>query len=248
MVTPPRPPADSQSAGEDRPVVAFDFDGTITRRDTMLLFLTAVRSRPIVARVFVRRSPQLLRALSGGVARDRAKRLVCQDLLAGLTSHEAEAAARQTARRIELSLIRPDTSARLGWHQQEGHRVIVVSASFELYVRQVAGSLGVHEVIATRWEVDDSGVLTGRLVGQNVRGAAKVDLLAKLLGDDFRLEYAYGNSSGDTAMLDRARHPVRVGRRALPELGRPLIADDAGGGDPAPSGPRQGTGPPSIGG
>jgi phosphatidylglycerophosphatase C len=204
-----------------RPVVAFDFDGTITRRDTMLLFLTALRSRPIVARVLARRSPQLLGALRGGMARDRAKRLVCRDILGGLANEEAEAAARQTARQVERSLIRADTAARLQWHQQQGHRVIVVSASFEAYVKLVAGSLGVDEVIGTRWEVDDSGILTGRLLGQNVRGAAKVDQLDELLGDGFRLEYAYGNSGGDAAMLARARHPVRVGRRPLPELGQP---------------------------
>lgn len=229
---------DQPSMSEGRPVVAFDFDGTITRRDTMLRFLTAARSRPVVTRVFVRRSPELLRALRGGTPRDRAKRLVCQDILAGLASSEAEAAARRTAGAIQRSLIRPDTAARLRWHQHEGHRVIVVSASFEAYVKPVAGSIGVNEVIGTRWEVDDTGVLTGRLLGQNVRGEAKADLLAGLLGDDFRLEYAYGNSRGDAAMLARARHPVWVGRRSLPELGRPPERCDGAGGGPGPSDPR----------
>jgi HAD superfamily hydrolase (TIGR01490 family) len=253
MVSPEGPTVGPEGQGADhpltregRPVVAFDFDGTITRRDTMLRFLTAVRSRPTVARVFLRRSPELLRARRGGTARDQAKRLVCQDILAGLASREAEAAAQRTADAVERSLIRPDTAARLRWHQREGHRVIVVSASFEAYVRPVAASLDVREVIGTRWEVDDTGVLTGRLLGQNVRGKAKADLLAGLLGADFRLEYAYGNSRGDAAMLARARYPVWVGRRPLPELGRPLgegLGDRAG---PGPWNRRPETRPPSI--
>ncbi|MGH9078481.1 MAG: HAD-IB family hydrolase [Acidimicrobiales bacterium] len=222
-------PTHGQGAGDRRPIAAFDFDGTITKRDTMLLFFTAVRSRQAVARAFLRHSPRLLGALRGGTARDRAKRLVCGDILGGLRSGEAEAAARRTAHLVQRSLIRADTAARIRWHQQEGHRVIVVSASFEAYVELVADSLGVREVIGTRWEVDDTGVLTGRLVGQNVRGAAKVDLLAGLLGDRFRLDHAYGNSGGDAAMLARAEHPVWVGRRALPELG-PALGD---GGPPA---------------
>ena len=213
------PPADDGGGtGDGRPIAAFDFDGTITRRDTMLLFLTAVRSRPAVARVFARRSPQLLVALQGGPARDRAKRLISQDILGGLTREEAEAAAGYTAGVVWGSLVRADTAARLRRHQEAGHRVVVVSASFEAYVRPVARQLGVDEVIATRWEVDGGGRLTGRLSGPNVRGPAKVELLADLLGDDFRLDYAYGNSGGDAAMLARARHPVRVGRRPLPEL------------------------------
>ncbi len=218
MTTEEAPPSGDQGTGNGRPVVAFDFDGTITRRDTMPLFLTAVRSRPTVARVFVRHIPQLLAALQGGSARDRAKRLVSRDILGGLTREEAEAAARYTAGVVGRSLIRTDTAARLHKHQEAGHRVVVVSASFEAYVEPVARQLGVHEVIATRWEVDNDGILTGQLSGPNVRGPVKVELLAKLLGDDFRLDYAYGNSGGDAAMLARARYPVRVGRRSLPEL------------------------------
>ncbi len=198
--------------------MAFDFDGTLTGRDTMLEFLTAVRSRTTVARVFARRSPHLVAALGGGTARDRAKRLVCHDILSGLTVGEAEAAARRTAERVARSDIRADTAARLRWHLRQGHRVIVVSASFEAYVGRVAGQLGVTEVIATGWEVGEDGVLTGELSGPNVRGAAKVDRLADLLGEDFRLDFAYGNSGGDSAMLARALHPVRVSRRILPEL------------------------------
>ncbi len=98
----------------------------------------------------------------------------------------------------------------------------MVSASFEAYVTLVAASLGIDEVIATRWEVDpDTERLTGRLDGLNVRGEAKVSLLDDLLGGPRDLEYAYGNSSGDTAMLARARHPVRVGRRPVPALPYP---------------------------
>ena len=101
----------------------------------------------------------------------------------------------------------------------------MVSASFEAYVTPVANALGIDEVIATRWEVDPAtDTLTGRLDGLNVRGEAKVTLLDDLLGGRCDLAYAYGNSGGDTAMLARARNPVRVGRRPLPTLagsGRP---------------------------
>jgi phosphatidylglycerophosphatase C len=85
----------------------------------------------------------------------------------------------------------------------------------------VAASLGVHEVLATRWDVDGDGVLTGDLAGANVRGPEKVAQLAELLGPGFRLDYAYGNSRGDSAMLALARHPTQVGRRPLPERGPP---------------------------
>lgn len=200
----------------DQPLVAFDFDGTITSKDTLRLFLTRVRGPVDLTSAFVRHAPRLGLALRGGAARDRAKQLICMEVLGGLGRPEVEAAASETAGVVQASLIRPDAEARIRWHQAEGHRVIVVSASFEAYVAQVAASLGIDEVIATKWEVDpESDTLTGRLDGLNVRGEAKVTLLEDHLGGPCELAYAYGNSAGDTAMLACAEHPVRVGRRPM---------------------------------
>jgi phosphatidylglycerophosphatase C len=209
-------PPDPGRSTAGRPLVAFDFDGTITSKDTLRLFLTRVRGPVDLASAFLRHAPRLGLALRGGAARDRAKQLICQEVLGGLDRHQVESAAAETARVVRASLIRPDAQARIKWHQAEGHRVIVVSASFEGYVAPVAAALGIDEVIATKWEVDqDSDTLTGRLDGLNVRGEAKVTLLEDHLGGRCALAYAYGNSSGDTAMLARAEHPVRVGRRPM---------------------------------
>ncbi len=206
--------------------MAFDFDGTITTKDTFRLFLTRVRGPRELATTFVHHAPQLGLALRGGAARDRAKQLICMDVLGGLDRRLAEDAATDTAREVERSLIRPDVAGRIRWHQAQGHRIIVVSASFSAYVTLVAASLGIDEVIATQWEVDPvTETLTGRLDGRNVRGEAKVTLLDDHVGEHCDLEFAYGNSAGDTAMLARARHPVRVGRHPIPALTRTPPAD-----------------------
>lgn len=206
--------------GPDRqPIVAFDFDGTITTKDTLRIFMTRIRGPRHLASAFIRHTPELALALWGGSARDRAKQAICVDVLGGLDRQRAEAAAAATAQVVQDAMIRPDARDRIRWHQEEGHRIIVVSASFEAYVRRVANALGIDEVIATKWEVDQaSDTLTGRLDGLNVRGDAKVTLLDDHLGYRSDLAYAYGNSAGDTAMLARARNPVRVGRHPLPTL------------------------------
>ncbi len=211
------------TADGGRPVVAFDFDGTITRRDTLRFFLVRIRGTAFIVRAFLRRTPELVAALRGGVARDRAKVAICREVLTGLSDREAGQAAADTARVVLDRLLRPDTINRIRWHQAQGHRIIVVSASFEAYVTIVAASLGIDEVIATRWEVDPAdGRLTGGLDGLNVRGDAKVALLRSQLGGRCDLEYAYGNSGGDKAMLACARNPVWVGRRPL---GHPVPSD-----------------------
>ena len=204
----------TESGRDGRTVVAFDFDGTLTDRDSMRVFLTKIRPLPDVLTAFARHVPEVARAFRSDADRDRAKEAVFGELFRGLTRAEAEEAAEETARLVSASMLRPDVVARLRWHQDAGHRVVVVSASFAPYVVPVVTSLGVEEVIATRWEVDPTtDRLTGRFAGGNVRGEAKVELLADHLGGPVDLAYAYGNSSGDAALLAASRTPVWIRRR-----------------------------------
>ena len=45
--------------------------------------------------------------------------------------------------------VRPDVRDRLEWHKAQGHRVAIVSASPELYVRAIADELGADTFIST---------------------------------------------------------------------------------------------------
>jgi phosphatidylglycerophosphatase C len=127
---------------------------------------------------------------------------------------EVERSGERFADRIVADLLRTDTVDRLRWHLDEGHRVVIVSASYEQYLRRVATHLGVDEVLATRLDVVD-GRCTGRLDGPNCRGPEKVRRLEAWLGteglsrDEITL-WAYGDSSGDRDLLAWADHPVWV--------------------------------------
>jgi HAD superfamily phosphoserine phosphatase-like hydrolase len=113
---------------------------------------------------------------------------------------------------------------RLAWHRDEGHRTIIVSASLALYLEPFGRLAGFDDVIATRLEVGPAELLTGRILGENVRAAQKALLLGRLLGSDPVTVWAYGDSRGDREMLAMADHPMllkRVGRRRqLGVLGR----------------------------
>jgi len=202
-----------------RPVVAVDFDGTLTRRDTLRQFLFRVQPPMVLIKAFASHVPSIARSFRGDDERNHAKAVVFSDILGGMPRIDAEAAAIETAQAITEAMLKTDVVARIRWHQKEGHRVIVVSASFINYVAPVVGELGIDEVIATRWEVDPvTDRLTGRFEGANVRGQAKVDLLTDHLGGTCALEYAYGNSRGDVAMLAEAKNPVWIGRGTITEV------------------------------
>jgi phosphatidylglycerophosphatase C len=83
-------------------------------------------------------------------------------------------------------------------HRARGDRLLLMSASVDLYVPRIAQALGFDEVICTqvRWRSD--GRLDGRLASANCRGEEKRRCLAAVIARDSpdRI-YAYGNSGSD---------------------------------------------------
>jgi phosphatidylglycerophosphatase C len=197
-------------------VAAFDVDGTLTRRDSVVPFLWRVgRGRWLLG--LLRRHRELLDALWHR-DRDALKAVAVAAAVTGRDHAEVAAAGRAWAEEIQRSRLRSDTVARLDWHRAGGHRVVLVSASLDVYLEPLAADLGLHGVICTRLEVDGDGRCTGGLVEANCRGAEKARRLRAWI-DEHHPEgatvWAYGDSAGDDALLALADHPVRVGRRAV---------------------------------
>lgn len=203
--------SDSDDARPVTPVAVFDFDGTLTRRDTMIPFLVSAAGGRAVATAL---TGVIITASRRGrrPQRDELKAAALA-LLAGRTVEEIAKQVELYAARVEASGMRADTVSRLRWHAAQGHRVVVVSASLELYVGPVAARLAPSspiEVLGTRLEAID-GRYTGRIAGRNCRGAEKVGRLREL-GVDVGVQWAYGDSRGDAEMLAYAEHPLRIGR------------------------------------
>ena len=198
-------------------VAAFDFDETITHRDSVIPFLRRVAGDRRLALGLLGR---LHRLVPAALRRDRnAIRAVATEVVfRGLDSATVDRHAAEFGRHLVGSALRDDVVARIRWHLAEGHRVVIVSASYEHYVRVVADELGVHGVAATRLEVDGHGRCTGRLLGPNCRAEEKVVRLDAWLAEH-GLErasltlWAYGDSAGDRELLAAAHHPIWVAER-----------------------------------
>ena len=210
-------------------VAAFDFDGTLTRGGSVWKFLTAMCGRDAVVSAGHRAVPQAGagRAVRWCRGRRRPKRRSSSaPWRAGPPTTIAERAAVFGVahyRRRHRTKVR----ARLDWHRRQGHRVVVVSASPEYYVRAAAAELGVDGVVATRLEVDERREADGALRGRQLPGAAEAargsssgwrPRLARPTAPDGdgrgRRTYlwAYGNSAGDLEMLEAADIGVDAGR------------------------------------
>ena len=205
------------TGGTARPLAAFDLDGTLTHRDTLLPFLHRAVGRGRTYRALLASSLPLARAAAfGGPHRDVAKAAVLRGVLAGAPLDGLAEAAESFADHVVAQRLRPEVRERVDWHRTEGHELVLVSASPELYVTPIGRRLGFDTVLATRLEVGADGRLTGRLLGSNCRGPEKVMRLREWRGEGLALAYAYGDSSGDREMLDLAVTAIRVNRRSKP--------------------------------
>ena len=193
-------------------LAAFDFDGTISRRDTFLPFLQRLCGAQRVFRALARS------AGASRLDRNAFKDGVLVHLLEGRVLAEVEEAGAEYARFLEHDgRLRPEALARIAEHKALGHGVVVVSASPEGYLGPLGERLGADAVLATRLEVAEDGRLTGRMLGLNCRGPEKVARLDGWLATSGQVPghlWAYGDSSGDRELLARADVGVKVRSRA----------------------------------
>ena len=201
-------------ASAPRTVAVFDFDGTLTRGDTLLPFLRRVRGDVTLAAALLAGCARFALA-PAGERRNRAKEVVLSRVLGGEPVERVTLLADAYAVELVARRLVGRTCRRLEWHRRLGHALVIVSASPELYVDPIARRLGFDAVLATRLEVDGDGRLTGRLSGANVRADEKVRRLRAHLGATQVRLWAYGNSRDDAELLAAADEPVLVTRRGM---------------------------------
>ena len=180
-----------------RSLALFDFDGTLTTRDTFLDFHRFFWGR----KCFLAFAGA---AGKGGLSlkfnRDSFKEAFLTFLWKGVPLEEyLTGALRYAESRVE-GLLLPLAWSVFRRHVERGHDVYVVTASMKDWIEPWASKYGVP-VVGTELEVVN-GILTGRLNGANCRGPEKPRRIAKVVDlNSYDKIYAYGNSSGDREML-----------------------------------------------
>ena len=153
-------------------MAVFDFDGTLTRRDSLLPFLWQVAGPWAFIWNATILLPTLLQYALGILENGPAKERVLGQFLAGKQTGEIQAVAKSFAEAKIPSLLDPEAAGRLRWHQEQGHMTVLVTASPELYARPWAEAEGFDQAIGTRLETKE-GVFTGQFATPNCYGPEK---------------------------------------------------------------------------
>ena len=195
-----------QSTANGRVIVAFDFDGTLTIRDSFTEFLRWRAGPGAWALGLVKLAPALA-AYAKDRDRGRIKAASVKEFLLGVSRQTLEAEAAAFAEEIWPRFMRPDALGVWNdWGQRGAHRVIV-TASPTTTVAPFARKLGAEALLGTEFVFDADDRITGDFAGPNCRGQEKVRRLKAAYGEDMTLTAAYGDTSGDTEMLAMAQQP-----------------------------------------
>lgn len=188
-------------------VAAFDFDGTITHRESLFPFLRFAAGNALFYERLCTLLPTLAGYALGLLDNEQAKERVLARFFAGTPIAQLSASAAAFSRQVLPRLVRPAALQRIAWHRDRGDRCVLVSASLRLYLAPWAQAVGFDDVLASELELTADGHVTGRLIGGNCYGAGKVRRLEQLLGPRTGYQlYVYGDSRGDRELLARADH------------------------------------------
>lgn len=188
-------------------VFAFDFDGTLTTRDTLIAFIRYACGTPRFLFGFLLHAPLLVLMKLRFYSNGKAKQRVFSWFFKGMTIETFDALCQDFAR-THRHLLRPDTVRILEQALTERAEVLIVSASIDNWVQPFFPSV---TILGTQVEVID-GRLTGRFLTPNCYGQEKVRRILALYPD--RSAYhltAFGDSRGDRELLTFAdeAHMVR---------------------------------------
>jgi HAD superfamily hydrolase (TIGR01490 family) len=91
---------------------------------------------------------------------------------------------------------------RLRWHQEHGHKCVLVSASLDVYLNAWAKPTQFSEVICTSLQENNNRRASGKIGGKNCYGEEKLVRIQKWESKISQTKrYAYGDTSGDIPML-----------------------------------------------
>ena len=188
-------------------IYAFDFDGTLTTRDTLIAFIRYAKGTGAFVLGFLRHAHLLVLMKLGLYPNWKAKQKVFSYFFKGMSLGDFDTLCQRFAA-DNHQLLRPEGVRMLEQARTAGADIVIVSASIDNWVKpfftspdSLADNLPQITVLGTQIEIADRK-LTGRFLTKNCYGPEKVNRILDLYQD--RCAYhltAYGDSRGDKELL-----------------------------------------------
>ncbi len=178
-------------------IAFFDFDGTITTTDSYFQFLLFCFGWQGVIGKALNILPILFSYAFKFCDNETAKQSITSTFFKGMEENKFDELCKKFIDEKINKFIRPKAIDKIKWHQEQGHEIYLVSASFTKYLKYFAQKYSM-KVIGTELEVVD-GKLTGWFASRNCWGPEKIERINEAVPDldTYDETYGYGDSNGD---------------------------------------------------
>ncbi len=184
-------------------LIIFDFDGTITKRDSMLELTRFHRGNIPYFLGLIYLSPILLLYKMRWISNWKAKQFFLTYFWGGIPKEEFQSICEKFTLKKLPAILRPGAIEALETFKENHDQLVVISASAEDWLKPWAEKNGIF-VIGSQLAVRN-GRITGKLEGKNCYGPEKVKRLKKVFDlADYTEIIVYGDSKGDNELFDLA--------------------------------------------
>ena len=182
----------------------FDFDNTITNRDTFIDFLIYFAGIKAFVWGIIKCSKDLILYKLKLLSNQKAKESLLTYFFGGLSLDKVKKIGDEYSEKRLPLILNPKAIKKIKYHQDKKDKLVIVSASPMYWFHSWAQLAGFQHIICTELEIIDN-ILTGQIKDNNCYGIEKVNKLRKILNlKEFDYIYAYGDSRGDMEILELA--------------------------------------------
>ena len=193
-----------------RVIAVFDFDGTITKKDTFLEFIKFVKGKKSFYIGLLMYSPMLLAYKLRMYPNWKAKQKIFSYFFSRMDYRDFCKYGIDFSRKIS-DFTNSKIINKIKWHREQGHTIYVISASIEEWVVPWCLQNGITNVLSTKIKVDKNNLIIGTLKSKNCYGQEKVNRLLEMEPNrSSYFLYAYGDSDGDKEILAFANKGIFV--------------------------------------
>ena len=181
----------------------FDFDGTITTDDSLIKFVRFVVGDAKFIWGMTLLFPMLTVYKLKLLPNYKAKQYMLSYFFKGMSEEKFMQVANEYSLEHINTILRPKAMNKIAWHKEQGHKVVVVSASIECWLKPWCDKNGLG-LISTKIEIKD-GLVTGKFLSKNCYGIEKANRVQEAYDlSEYGHIYAYGDSRGDKELLELA--------------------------------------------
>ncbi|GHT33345.1 haloacid dehalogenase [Bacteroidia bacterium] len=186
-------------------IVVFDFDGTITVKDSFVEIIKFSKGKWRCYAGFLLFAPLLVAMKLKLYPNGKVKQQIFSFFFKETKLTDFNAMCENFAGKNFPSFINLESLSTIEKHKQSDDKILIISASIESWVRHFAEKLGIIGILCTKIEIDKNKCLTGKFSTANCYGQEKVNrLLAAFPNRNDYYLIAYGDSRGDKEMIDFA--------------------------------------------